>query len=1062
MKKEISAYVRKVSTLHKRSGVTEDSYRIPLVNFFESVLKEKGAEVTNDPKQKQGNKPDISFQRDGVAFGYVETKDIPINLDDAEASEQLQRYLRDFPNLILTNYLEFRLYHNGKEHLRIQIAKRVGGVVKSLPQNYEAFADFVEDFRSHGGSISSADELAKHMAHKARVLKKKIKQALAEDKKKSKGNINLGFVAILKIFKDYLIHDLSDDDFADMYAQTLVYGMLAACMYDDNKKDFTRERAAGLIPESNPFLRKFFRHIAGDLDKRIESMVDELAEVFNAADVISLMRQVEEADRQDKKRDPFLHFYETFLTAYDPKLRKDRGVYYTPDSVVDFIVRAVDDILKKEFKLQEGLADKSKFSYKKGEEKIHRVQILDPATGTGTFLAAIVEHIFNTPLMKKQRGTRRSYVREHLIPRLHGFEYLMASYAIAHAKLGKTLREAGGLGDADDNKRLQIFLTNSLEERNDAVPSLPFGEWLQQEAEEADKVKQDKPIMVVIGNPPYKGESENKGKWIEDLIEPYKNEPKSKTKLKERNPKWLNDDYVKFIRLGESYIERSEEGVLAYICNHGFLDNSTFRGMRWHLLRTFDKIYVLNLHGNANKKETAPDGSKDENVFDIQQGVSINLFIKTGKKKKGELAEIRHHDLWGTAEKKYRDLDAGTLKNIDWKKLDPRENSYLFIPWNNGLEGVYNKGFSVKGLFPVSSVGIITARDDFTMHITEKELTDTISQFMNLNTEEAREQFNLGKDARDWTVEGAKKDLRENIFKQEQEKSPCLIAHNPFDTRYTYYTGNSRGFICMPRSEVMRHFLADSKNCGLIFMRGGIEPLSAPVFITNKISGSRYWSRSGMQGVDYSAPLYLYPNDDLVHRANGSHKREPNLNEDLVKEIAEKIGLRFVPELNNDKKCFSPYDLLDYIYAVLHSPAYREKYVEFLRSDFPRVPYPKDAKTFRALANLGSKIRKLHLMEEVPKSKVGYPEAGKHKVEKINFDAKDGGKVFINSKQHFTKVPKKAWEFYIGGYQPAQKWLKDRKGRCLTADEIEHYQKIITVLIETDRLMQEIDKTWKP
>ena len=1088
MKKEITAYVRDIVAEHNAGETSEHSYRPHLVNFFNSVLK-KGVRVTNEPKQRAGKKPDMNFRRKGIPFGHLEAKDVHIDLNTAEKIQQIKDYLEKFPNLILTNQLEFRLYRDKKEIQRVEIAKLVGGKIRVLPENYETLANLVNLFEKHEGFISSANDLAEFMANMAIALKDKIRRALEEDKDKDEDGANENFADQMKIFEKYLIHDLSDDAFADMYAQTLVYGMLAARMYDISGKSFTRQSARELIPKSNPFLRNFFDYIAGSrLDERIIPLVDELAEMFSAADVRNLMTQVEEADQSNKKSDPFIHFYETFLKAYDPKLRQIRGVYYTPDSVVDFIVRAVDDILEQDFGLKGGLAYKEKFWHKreiyldeKGEEVdvdadvkkervekkeyIHRVQILDPATGTGTFLAAIVEHIRKKSFSAEKKGKWHSYVKDSLILRLHGFEYLMAPYAIAHAKLRMVLREKGGIREAQENERLQIFLTNSLEDHSKAVAEFNLGKWLTYEAKEADKVKKDKPIMVIIGNPPYKGESANKGKWIVNLIRPYKLEPgsteKFETKLKERTSKWINDDYVKFIRLGEHYIERSGEGVLAYISNHSFLDNPTFRGMRWHLLRTFDKIYVLDLHGNTNKKEKAPDGSKDENVFDIRQGVSINIFIKTGKKGKNKLAKVHHADFYRTREEKHQRLIKNTLESISWEEIFPISPFYFFAPKNMSGVETYENGFLITELFTENKSGITTMGDSFIVADSKQDLYRRIQDLLETDwtEQELKAEYKLGKKYAKWVLQ--KK--RNNKIKLDKNKI-IPIAYRLFDTKWTAY---DKGLLWRMMDETMRHLVV-GENFGIVLCRqfkAGNE--YCHVFMTDKLIESSLISNKTSE-TGYCFPLYRYeiPKDkdlfDNGEKVVKSAKRKHNLKAELVNDIAEKIGLKFTPEPNNDSKCFSPYDLLDYIYAVLHSPAYREKYVDFLKYDFPRVPYPKDAKTFRALANLGSKLRKLHLMKEVPKSKVGYPQEGSDKVEKINFDPKDGGKVFINSKQHFTNVPKNAWEFRIGGYQPAQKWLKDRKGRCLDLDDAEHYEKIIAVLIETDRLMQEIDKTWKP
>jgi type I restriction-modification system DNA methylase subunit len=468
------------------------------------------------------------------------------------------------------------------------------------------------------------------MAAKAKLMADVIHKAIDED---DANNTQSELKNQYEAFKTILIHDISNAAFADIYAQTIAYGMFAARYHDPTLPTFTRHEAATLIPQSNPFLRQLFRTVAGyNLDdndgKRLLWIVEELVQIFLATDVANIMRNFGRATQQ---QDPVVHFYETFLAEYDPKLRKARGVWYTPEPVVNFIVRAVDDILKTKFNLPQGLADTSKTQItvdvhgagKKGKtekitKEIHKVQILDPATGTGTFLAQVVRHIYANQFASMQ-GMWPQYVKEHLIPRLNGFELLMTSYAMAHLKLDMLLTETGYVNDSASD-RLRIYLTNSLE--NDDAPDLPLFNYLSAEANEANRIKRDAPVMVVIGNPPYSVSSSNKSDWIQDLLKDYKKD------LNERNIQPLSDDYIKFIRFGQHFIDKNGEGVLAYISNNSFIDGLIHRQMRKNLLESFDEIYILDLHGNAKKKETAPDGSKDENVFDIMQGVSINLFIK--------------------------------------------------------------------------------------------------------------------------------------------------------------------------------------------------------------------------------------------------------------------------------------------------------------------------------------------------------------------------------------------------------------------------------------------------
>jgi predicted helicase len=588
----------------------------------------------------------------------------------------------------------------------------------------------------------------------------------------------------------------------------------------------------------------------------------------------------------------------------------------------------------------------------------------------------------------------------------------MASYAMAHFKLEMALRETGYKCGAGE--RVRVYLTNSLEEPENKKESILLMEkWLSDEADEANGIKRDTPVMVVLGNPPYSGESANTTK--KEFLEAYKKDPGGKEKLRERNAKWLNDDYVKFIRYGQNFIDTYGDGVLAFINSHSFLDNPTFRGMRWNLLQTFDKIYIIDLHGNAKKKETAPDGSKDENVFDIQQGVSINLFIKTGKKKKGENAEVLHFDLYGRRKAKYQYLLEHTLASVPYQRVEPKAPHYFFAVKDFSGEAEYEKGFGVQELFPLNSVGIVTSNDTVLIQYNNDDLLKSVKAKYDiiLNNELIRE-----------------------------------INYRPFDQRYIYYDTK---IIERPREKVMRHFL-QGENIGLIIGRQGQVVGSMTwnlVFITSHIMDLNLYYRGG--GTVF--PLYLYPDADAL---DSSEARRPNLNDAIVNEIAEKTGLRFTPEKETTENTFAPIDILDYIYAVLHSPAYREKYREFLKIDFPRVPYPANAERFRALAALGADLRKAHLLENIaPQDSLGaYPIEGSNTVEKPEY--KDA-KVWINKQQYFDEVPLDVWDFSIGGYQSAQKWLKDRKSRTLNYDEIEHYQKILAALQVTIEIQARID-----
>jgi predicted helicase len=819
--------------------------------------------------------------------------------------------------------------------------------------------------------------------------------------------------------------------------------MFAARLHDATLADFSRYEAAQLIPKSNPFLRKLFGYIAGpDIDERIMRTVDNLADVFRATNVEQLLKNF---GKSTQTQDPIIHFYETFLAEYDPKLRKARGVWYTPEPVVNFIVRAVDDILKTEFDLPHGLADTSKTkikvpvqgSNKMQETEVHKVQILDPATGTGTFLAEVVKLIYSKRF-KAMQGAWSGYVDEHLIPRLNGFELLMASYSMAHLKLDMLLHETGY--KPTKNQRFNIYLTNSLEEHHPDTGTL-FSNWLSTEANEANHIKRDTPVMCVIGNPPYSVSSTNKGEWIQNLIADYKKD------LNERKIN-LDDDYIKFIRYGQYYIDKNGEGILAYISNNSFIDGITHRQMRKSLLESFDKVYILDLHGSAKKIETALDGSKDENVFDIQQGVSINIFVKTNDKKKGKLAEVNHFELYGLRDEKYFKLLESNFNSFNWSKLDYSSPNYFFVPKDFSDEGSYIKGFKLDDVFIKYVSGFQTKRDKTTIKLSKKELQEVKSIFEINEVEDIRKKLGLPEDGRDWTIEWAKKDLKEN--------NPIVtkVMYRPFDDRFTYYTGKSKGFVAYPRSELFSH-LNKNENVSLITCRQlstfDFQHLFASRFVSDMCNISSQTKETG-----YIFSLYQYPATSTQQSIGQAAERTPNLNPGIVKQIAEKLGLTFTNEKEAIENTFAPIDLLDYIYAVLHSPTYREKYKEFLKIDFPRVPYPKDADTFWQLVKLGGEIRQIHLLESpiVEQYITQYPIDGDNTVGKPTY--KDG-KVYINDTQYFDNVPQVAWAFYIGGYQPAQKWLKDRKNRKLEFDDILHYQKIIVALNETDRLMKEID-----
>ena len=1026
----LKQYIEDLNQQYKTGSAREHAYRPALKVLMQSLLPKMV--VTNEPAHVDCGAPDymVSREKDHLPVFFIEAKDLnDADLDGRSKTghkEQFDRYKQALDRIIFTDYLDFHLYEHGELFSTVRIAEVSGNKIVGKPDAEEDFLAMVDHLAtSEIQRITSAAQLAKIMAGKARLLANIIETAMNEDAE-SYENDNLH--GQYQAFKDVLIQELKISDFADIYAQTIAYGMFAARLHDDTPEDFSREEAARLIPKTNPFLRQIFNNLAGnDLDDRIAWVVDDLVTVFKAANLQKIMKTYSSGKRH---HDPMIHFYEDFLSEYNPKLRKSKGVWYTPQPVVSFIVRAVDEILQKEFGLAEGLADYSMIEkdvvveqsrdrrttdgMKHEKRKFHRVQILDPATGTGTFLAEVVNQIYDR--YRDQQGIWQQYVEQHLLPRLNGFEILMASYAVAHLKLDMLLSETGYQHKSD--KRLHVYLTNSLEECNNEPRTL-FSQWLSREAAEANVIKRDRPVMVVIGNPPYSGESQNKGKWIMSLMDAYKKEPGGRVPLNERNPKWLNDDYVKFIRLAQNYIEKKGEGIIGFINPHGYLDNPTFRGMRWNLLKTFDKIYTIDLHGNSKKKETCPDGSKDENVFDIMQGVSINLFVKTGKKGKDELGKVYHKDLYGVRQQKYDFLDGATIESVGYEEILPKAPMYFFVPKDFGLEEEYNNGINVLDLFSLTNVGVVTANDKV-----------LINQECNSLYKKVRDFYNI--------------EISDSCINE--------ITYRPFDNQYIYYDTK---LVERSRDKFMSHMRHEDNLALLIGRQGQVCGNNRwnLVYIAKGIVDFNVFYRGGGNVF----PLYLYKKN------MGKEERIVNFNKELYDNIAQ--GLTYLPcyddnllvdPISEYNGVLYPQDLFDYIYAVLHSPSYRERYKEFLKIDFPRIPYPTDWEKFRDLSEKGEELRQLHLMEDLPsKTGVTFPVAGSLQVDCYRWE---NNRVYINAEQYFEGVSESAWNFYIGGYQPAQKWLKDRKGMTLCMEDVLHYQRIIYVLQQTERIMQEIDK----
>jgi predicted helicase len=774
-------------------------------------------------------------------------------------------------------------------------------------------------------------------------------------------------------------------------------------------------------------------------------------------------------------------------------------VYYTPEPVVSYIVRSVDYLLRTRFNLSGGLADQATATYstldQHGNPVTHtgpRVLILDPACGTGTFLYAVLELIRSEFMKQNNAGKWSGFVREQLLPRLFGFELLMAPYAVAHLKLGMQLagqdlpevQRSDWAYDFGSGERLGVYLTNTLEEAL-KKSQLLMGQYISEEANAAVEIKKDRPIMVVLGNPPYANFGMlNKGKWIQDLLEDYK---------KGLNEKKLNldDDFIKFIRFGQWRIQQTGSGILAFITSHTYLDGITHRQMRRSLLETFTDIYILDLHGGSRKGEQAPDGGPDENVFDIQQGVAIGIFVK--ELGKSGSATVHHTDLWGVREGKYEALLSSDLTSSNWGEIFPKDPSFFFVPWSWDAEEEYKAGRRLSQLFPLNQNAIKTDRDELFLDFERGALEARINSFYSpvALSPQFRAKYRV--------EDSSSYDLLTRRSKTKFDASNAhLSLYRPFDVRWLYYDPS---LTSRPAWDVMQH-MVNGQNHALVTTRQTKDVWG--VLATAGLSGHKSVAAYDINSL---FPLYLYPvvpekSDDTKTEVpsapkgkgsqltmgnvspwpEGTDGRRPNLSPDVVKDLEQRIGLTFVSDGPGDlTKTFGPEDVFHYIYAVLHSPTYRQRYAEFLKIDFPRIPLTTDAGLFRELVGKGADLTAFHLMESpaLIQPITSYPVTGDNLVEPGHprylapgeLEPGTGkplekGRVYISKDdaktgkrgQYVEGVPKDVWEFQVGGYQVCDKWLKDRRGRVLTNADITHYEKVVVALKETIRLMAEVDQ----
>ncbi|MBI5665435.1 MAG: N-6 DNA methylase, partial [Nitrospirae bacterium] len=830
----LKAYLKRITEITQKGDAREESYYSALETllkaYADAYQKSKNIHVTTLPKKTDAGNPDFRLW-DGKQhiMGYIEAKAPTVEyLDQIQTTPQLKRYLHTFPNLILTNFLDFRLYRNGTLIDKATIGRSaVIHKLKAAPpvEREEDFLNLLEKFFSFSQpKVYDAKNLAIELAKRTRFLRDEVVATELEEEKK-KQEIILKFY---KTFKKHLIGGLDEKDFADLYSQTITYGLFAARTRSPN--GFNRKLAYDNIPRTIGILRDLFKFISlGDLPPAMEWIIDDISEVLAVTDVNKILHQY---FHEGKGKDPIVHFYETFLAEYDPQTRERRGVYYTPEPVVSYIVRSLNHILKEHFGCNEGLAGNS-------------VTVLDPAAGTLTFLAEAAKVAVEEFVSKYGQGGQENLVREHILQNFYGFELMMAPYAVGHLKMSFLLEELGYKLQKDD--RFKLYLTNTLEMEELAQIELPGMPSLAEESHLAAKVKKEQPILVILGNPPYSYQSLNVGVWISKEIKAYYNVDGKP--LREKNPKGLQDDYVKFIRFAQWKIDQAGEGVLGFITNHSYLDNPTFRGMRQSLMNSFNEIYILDLHGNSLKKEKCPDGSKDENVFDIQQGVAIALFIK--KKSQKKEAEVQHAELWGLREDKYDQLLQHDVKTTRWQKLSPHSEFYFFVPRDGKLLKKYLKYTKVTEIFPVNNVGIVTSRDNFVIDFDRETLKRRIRMFRDekKSDEEIGLTFNLI-DKKNWKLADAREKIRKD---QNWEDAITKILYRPFDIQWIFY---HEALIERSRKEIMHHRIHE--NLALCVGRAGqVVGLEKPwniVYCSNIIEDYNLFYRGG----NFNFPLYLY------------------------------------------------------------------------------------------------------------------------------------------------------------------------------------------------------------
>ena len=1007
-------YLDRVFATERRGDDREESYYPHLLDLLLLCAAHRGrndVHVTMIPRKTKSCLLDFQVWRGHRIAGYVEAKRPGANLDLEAESEQLRRYRDTFPNLLLTNFRELRLYRG-----RDLVAREEIGRLGHEPERLFDLLDLFLDFETPPSA--SAASLARQLAWRTRVLAARIGDLLESDEEGASA-----LSGFYQAFSEYLLAGLTSAEFADLYAQTLAYGLLTARWRAP--AGFDRRAAAEHIPRANGILRDAFQLISlGAPAPEIGWIVDDLIDLLAAAPVRQILER--------RTGDPVLHFYETFLAFYDRGLRKRRGVYYTPKPVVSFIVRSVHRLLETRLGRRGGLANPT-------------VTLLDPAAGTLTFPAEAIRCAVDAARAEVGEGSVPALLRDHLLRDFHAFELMMAPYAVGHLKVGLLLEELGHpLGD---DERFKLYLTNTLETGDLEQSSLPWFSSLSRESREAGRIKGEQPILVILGNPPWSGHSANRGKGMGRLVrEPYTAADGRRDEgyhrvggqpLGERSSKWLQDDYVKFLRFAQRKIDEGGEGIVALVTNHGWLDNPTFRGMRRSLLETFDEIHLLDLHGNSKKRERSPDGSPDDNVFeDVAQGVAIALLVK----KAGLPKRVLRADLWGSRGSKLRWLEGHDVETTPWREVIPEAPACLFLPRDVHLDEEYARGLPLPEIFPEHSAGIVTGRDAFVTDLDLPELRRRIGSFRGTTTGDDVLRSGHGlRDTGTWSLAEARQRARRDERWGDRFTEVLL---RPFDTRHLFYASY---LIERPRERLVRLLRSVPGNLGLIVPRQHKEEPGA--LVTDKIAGHKVVSAYDVNTV---FPLWLRGGGLL-----GEEDRVPNVAPDLLARLARDYG---------EEPCAQ--EILCFIYAVLYSETYRRRYADLLRRDFPRIPFPRERGAFLELAAQGARLVDLHLLrsDRLERPAVRFEGRGSGRLG-MGRSAREyrpaERRIVVNGEgQAFTGIAPEVWAYRIGGHQVLARWLAAREGRVLALEEIERFRRVAAALQITIEVQERIDEVF--